>query len=82
LLRLEWKRFRIPPLQDDAEKSGAPNEEALLGGLFGALQGAGLINQKTRRIIAARRDMLADVDEADREAMLAAFESSFEQVIP
>jgi pyruvate-ferredoxin/flavodoxin oxidoreductase len=81
LLRHESKRFRIPPLQDDAEKSGAPNEEALLGGLFGALQGAGLINQKTRRIIAARRDMLADVDEADREAMLAAFESSFEQVI-
>ena len=59
---------------------GAPDEEALLGGLFGALQGAGLINQKARRIIAARRDMLADIDEARRETMMTAFQSGFEQV--
>jgi len=47
--------------------------------------GAGLIDQKSRRIIAARREMLKDigqdVDNSRREELMAAFQSGLEQVI-
>jgi len=72
----ESKSFHVP-LQAEPE--------FLLGGLFGVLQGAGLIDQKSRRIIAARREMLADidqvVDDGRREELMAAFQSGLEQVV-
>jgi len=69
------KVFQIP-----READGEPDPESLLGGLFGVLKGAGLIEQKTRRIIAARRGMLEDIDESSREELLTAFQSGLEQV--
>ena len=65
------KNFQLP-LQADSESS--------LGGLFGVLLGAGLIHQKTRRIIAARREMLEDIDDGHREELMAAFQSGLEQI--
>jgi len=72
----ESKSFHVP-LQTEPE--------FLLGGLFGVLQGAGLIDQKSRRIIAARREMFADIDQdvdsSRREELMAAFQSGLEQVV-
>ena len=45
--------FRIP-----LEKDGEVSPEILLGGLFGALINAGLIEHKSRRILAARKELL------------------------
>ena len=76
LLGKETKTFRVPLEADDAE---AP--EALLGGLFGVLQGAGLIDHKPRRIIAARRNLLEGVESARLERMMEAFQAGLEQVV-
>ncbi len=54
--------------------------DALLGGLFGVIQRAGLIEHKPRRIIAARRSLLEDVESNHRDQMMAAFQSGLEQV--
>ena len=75
LLGKEMKTFRIP-LEADSEE--AP--DALLGGLFGVLQGAGLIDHKPRRIIAARRSLLEGVESDRLERMMTAFQSGLEQV--
>jgi len=72
----ESKVFRIP-LEDGA----AEVPEILLGGLFGVLANAGLIKHKSRRIIAARRTLLEDVDQNRRDDMLAAFQSGLEQIV-
>jgi len=80
LLGNESKAFHIPP-QPDFDATGAAEPESLLGGLFGVLQGAGLLVQKNRRIIAARRAMLEDIDDSRREALMAAFQSGLEQVV-
>ncbi len=76
LLSNESKVFHVP-----FEASGTLDEESLLGGLFGVLQGAGLIQHKTRRIVNARRSMLEDIGESRHEQLIAAFQSGLEQVV-
>ena len=76
LLGRKTKAFQIP-----LESSAVETPEALLGGLFGVLQGAGLIDHKPRRIIAARRSLLEDVESNRRDQMMAAFQSGLEQVV-
>ena len=73
------KAFHVPP-SADGETNGNMGHESLLGALFGVLTGAGLLEHKTRRIVAARRSMLEDLDENRREDLLAAFQSGLEQV--
>ena len=73
------KVFRVP-LENDSDASGAVDAESLLGGLFGVLISAGLIEAKTRRVIAARQRMLEGIDESRREERMAAFQSGLEQV--
>jgi pyruvate-ferredoxin/flavodoxin oxidoreductase len=75
LLGADKKAFGIPVETDD---SAAP--EALLGGLFGVLQAAGLIDHKARRIIAARKNLLNGVESTRRDQLMAAFQSGLEQV--
>ena len=67
--------FRVPLESDTSFRS-----ETVLGGLFGVLLNAGLIDHKSRRIIAARRNMLEGMGTGQLEAMLAAFQSGLEQV--
>ena len=75
----ESRAFQIPCDAEDGVPV-TPDSESLLGGLFGVLKSTGFIKQKTRRIMAARRDMLEDIDEGRREELLAAFQSGLEQV--
>ena len=70
------KAFSVP-----LETESADTSEALLGGLFGALQIAGLIDHKPRTIIAARRSVLEGVEANRRDQMMAAFQSGLEQVV-
>ena len=67
--------FRIP-----LEKDGEVSPEMLLGGLFGALINAGLIEHKSRRIIAARKELVEHIDTNRRNDMLAAFQSGLENI--
>ena len=71
---------------DGAEQNCTPGPEAagdrsewLLGALVGALLEAGLVDHKPRRIVAARRALLDDVDATRRDAMMQAFESGLAQ---
>jgi len=80
LLTSASKVFHVPTEADD-EAPGTVDEESLLGGLFGVLLGAGLLEHKTRRIIATRRSMLEDVDDDRREELMAAFQFGLEQVV-
>ncbi|MGI9236797.1 MAG: 4Fe-4S binding protein [Woeseiaceae bacterium] len=73
------KAFRIPP-QLDGDASNPLHEELLLGGLFGVLIGAELLDAKPRRVIAARRSMLEGIGDGRREQLIAAFQSGLEQV--
>jgi pyruvate-ferredoxin/flavodoxin oxidoreductase len=66
----EDRHFRIP--------DGEPADEILLGGLFAALVQGGLLEQKSRRIVGARRKLLESVDAARRDDMLAGFEKGFQ----
>ena len=70
------KAFSVPLEADSADAS-----EALLGGLFGALQASGLIDHKPRTIIAARRSVLEGVEANRRDEVMAAFQSGLEQVV-
>jgi pyruvate-ferredoxin/flavodoxin oxidoreductase len=70
------RAFRIPLADDGAE---AP--ETLLGGLFGALVKAGLLDQKSRRIIAARKGLLEGVDATRGDEIMAAFQAGLEQLV-
>jgi pyruvate-ferredoxin/flavodoxin oxidoreductase len=70
------KVFSIP-----LEADGPEAPEALLGGLFGVLTSAGLIEHKSRKIIAARRALLEHVDRDRRDAMVTAFQFGLEQVV-
>ena len=54
--------------------------ESLLGGLFGALVNTGLLDQKTRRIIGARKSFLEGVSRSRGDAMIAAFQAGMEQL--
>ncbi|MDH3491191.1 MAG: 4Fe-4S binding protein [Gammaproteobacteria bacterium] len=79
LLGEEPKVFQVP-LQSESATSGTFDAEALLGGLFGVLIDTGLLESRTRRVIAERRDMLDGVDEVHREKLMDAFQSGLEQV--
>ena len=70
------KAFRIP-LEDD----GTEALETLLGGLFGVLVNAGLLDYKSRRIIAARKDLLNGVGARRSDDIVAAFQAGFEQLV-
>ena len=80
LLGSESKAFQLPR-EADGDAPVTLDPESLLGALFGVLAAAGLLEQKARRIIAARRDMLEDMDESCREELLTAFQSGLEQVV-
>ncbi|MBT8081367.1 MAG: pyruvate ferredoxin oxidoreductase [Gammaproteobacteria bacterium] len=69
-LHRENRHFRVP--------DGEPGEELLLGGLFAALLHGGLLEQKSRRIVGARRKLLEPGDAERRDDMLAAFEKGLE----
>ena len=70
------RAFRIP-LEDD----GTEALETLLGGLFGVLVNAGLLDHKSRRILAARKGLLDGVDARHSDDMLAAFQAGLEQLV-
>ncbi len=62
------------------EGDGGLRNESLLGGLFGALIEAGLLEQKARRVISARKNLLDDVDGQRRDELVAAFQAGLEQL--
>ncbi len=68
--------FRIPLPDDNTEPL-----ETLLGGLFGVLVNAGMLDHKTRRISAARKGLLDGIEAGQRENILAAFQAGFEQLV-
>ena len=70
------KAFRIPLEDDSAEAT-----ETLLGGLFGVLINAGLLEYKSRRIIAARKGLLEGVDANRSDDIMAAFQAGLEQLV-
>jgi pyruvate-ferredoxin/flavodoxin oxidoreductase len=70
------KVFHIP-LQDDHDEPS----ESLLGGLFGALVNAGLLDHKSRRIFAARKALLDGVDTEHSDQLMAEFQNGFEQLV-
>jgi pyruvate-ferredoxin/flavodoxin oxidoreductase len=76
LLGREAKLFRVPLEADSLEVS-----ESLLGGLFGVLINAGIVAHKSRRVIAARRNLLEGVDADRRDAMTDAFQAGLEQLV-
>ncbi len=70
------REFRISLEDDSAEAT-----EILLGGLFGALLNAELLDHKKRRIIAARKELLEGVDAVRSDNIMAAFQSGLEQPV-
>jgi pyruvate-ferredoxin/flavodoxin oxidoreductase len=60
------------PVEDEALLA-----ETLLGGLFGALSRASLVDTTARRISGARRELLVAPDESQRDAAMAAFDAGF-----
>jgi len=70
------RAFRIP-LQDD----GTMAPDTLLGGLFGVLANAGLLDHKSRRIIAARKGLPEGVDARRSDDIMAAFQAGLEQLV-
>jgi len=75
VLGAENKTFHVPLASDLSERV-----DALLGGLFGVLQGAGLIDHKPRRIMAARKRLLEGVDRDHQDQVMASFQAGLEQV--
>ena len=75
----ESQVFAVPGPTGPGE-IGALESESLLGGLFGVLIRARLLETKPRRVIAARERLLEGVDEVRREERMAAFRSGLEQV--
>jgi len=65
------------PLEDE----GANAPETLLGGLFGVLVNAGLLDHKARRIIAARKGLLEGVHAGSSDEIVAAFQTGLEQFV-
>jgi pyruvate-ferredoxin/flavodoxin oxidoreductase len=74
----ESRRFNVLPPNGDGDAD--TRLESLLGGLFGVLLEAGLIDQKKRRIISARRSQLDNADADRREARMEAFQAGMDQV--
>lgn len=75
----EARHFKVP--QSDGDGDEGTRFESLLGGLFGVLLEAGLVDQKARRVIAARRTQLDNVDAALRDGRIAAFQAGLEEVV-
>ncbi len=69
--------FRVTLGKDSDEL----DDEAMLGGLFGALVESGHIDAKPRKIIKARQDMLDSVDAERREQLLAVFRDGIEGLV-
>ena len=61
------QKFLIP-LGDD----GQVPPDVLLGGLFGAMINAGSVEHKSRRVIAARKNLVEHVDASHRDDMITA----------
>jgi pyruvate-ferredoxin/flavodoxin oxidoreductase len=80
LLGSESKVLRVP-LKADFDATRDADQEFLLGGLLGVLKSRGLIETRTRRIIAARQSMLEGIDEDRREQAMAAFRSGLDEVV-
>ncbi|MBT8088059.1 MAG: 4Fe-4S binding protein [Gammaproteobacteria bacterium] len=78
LLAGESRRFNVPP--DDGNVDASMRTESLLGGLFGALLEAGLIDQKARRVIGARRSQLENLPAELRDSRIAAFQAGMDGV--
>jgi pyruvate-ferredoxin/flavodoxin oxidoreductase len=70
------KVFRVP-FEDGATQL----PETLLGGLFGVLAKVGLLDQKSRRIIAARKGLLGGADTRSSDDIMAAFQAGLEQLV-
>ncbi len=68
--------FRIPLDNDGGEAS-----EELLGGLFGVLINAGLLEHKSRRIIAARKALLEGVEANHSDNIMTAFQAGLEEIV-
>jgi pyruvate-ferredoxin/flavodoxin oxidoreductase len=75
LLDKKSKTFGIP-----VEPGSADAAEIRLGGLLGAMQVAGLIDHKPRRIIAARKALLEGVASGRSDKIMTAFQAGLEQV--
>jgi len=75
-IRATGKSFRIP-FEDDSAKAA----ETLLGGLFGVLITAGLLDHKSRRIIAARKGLLEGVGSNCSDDTMIAFQAGLEQPV-
>ena len=63
--------------RDDGEEHPM---ERLLGGLFGVLIHAGLLDQKSRSVVAARRRLLEETDPELRDALVSAFQEGLEEL--
>ena len=68
--------FSIP-----VEAAGDYPSEKLLGGLFGALINARLLDQKPRSVVAARKRLLENIDPERRECMVSAFQAGLEGLV-
>ncbi len=55
-------------------------QDYLLGSLFGSLVSTGLLGQKARRIFSTRQQALSDMPRQQRDNLMDAFQSGFEQV--
>jgi pyruvate-ferredoxin/flavodoxin oxidoreductase len=70
------KSYRIP-----VEHNAPDALETLLGGLFGVLVNAGLLDHKSRRIVATRKGLLDGVDSDRIDGAVAAFQSGLEELV-
>lgn len=62
--------------------STEPDDDTLLGTLFGVLFRRNLLSGKARNLLAARDRVLADVEPAHRQVRVGAFQAAFEGVAP
>jgi pyruvate-ferredoxin/flavodoxin oxidoreductase len=70
------RTFRIP-----LDNHGDEDAEKLLGGLFGTLIKSNLLDHKLRRVIAARKGLLKDVEAGRSDNIMAAFQAGLEQLV-
>ena len=74
----ESRRFNVP--LDDGNGDASTRAELLLGGLFGVLLEAGLIEEKTRRVVSARRNQLESIGAHLRDSRMEAFQAGIDGV--
>ncbi|MGB5335504.1 MAG: 4Fe-4S binding protein, partial [Woeseiaceae bacterium] len=75
----ESRRFKVPTA--GSEEQGDTRLESLLGGLFGVLLKAGLVDQKARRVVSIRRAQLESSDAQRCEARIAAFQAGMDEIV-